>query len=154
LTERSKGEVAVLQVDAGHMFSDQLSAAGFSPETLTRNEWVLRGLDLLDAAALNVSHRDVGFLATLTGSTAYTASAKRFPALGRFVSANVVPVDASVRPFAPYVIRDVTATRAGDRPLRVGFLGLSELPPGFAGPRAKIDIGGYTLTDPMAAAAG
>ena len=151
--ERSSGEIAVLQLDAGHMFSDQVTPSGFSDETRTRNEWILRGFELLDPGALNVSHRDIGFLATLMEEKAHASAAKRFPVLGRFVSANVVPLDARVRPFAPYVVREVAAKRIGDRPLRIGVIGLTEVPSGLGGPRAKIDVGGYTLVDPLAAAA-
>jgi 2',3'-cyclic-nucleotide 2'-phosphodiesterase (5'-nucleotidase family) len=151
--ERSNREIAVLQLDAGHMFSDQVTQSGFSDQTRTRNEWILRGFELLDPGALNVSHRDVGYLATLMADTAHAAASKRFPVLDRFVSANVVPIDTAVRPFAPFVVREVASKRIGERPLRIGIIGLTEIPSSLGGPRAKVDIGGYTLVDPFAAAA-
>lgn len=135
------------------MFSDQVTPQGFSAEVRARNEWVLRGFGLLDPIGLNVSHRDLGFLATLTRRDAYDASVKELPVLSRFVSANVVPLDDSVRPFAPYLITEVRGKRLGDKPLRIGVLGLTELPSGFANARQKVDVGGYTITDPTAAAA-
>ena len=135
------------------MFSDQRTPAGFGPESLVRNEWMLRGYELLDPAALNVSHKDLAYLATLTRKAIVADSLKKFPVLERYISANVTPIGDSVRPFAPYLIREVKAKRIGERPFKVGILGLTELPSGQVSPKSKIDIGGYTITDPKLAAA-
>jgi 2',3'-cyclic-nucleotide 2'-phosphodiesterase (5'-nucleotidase family) len=68
----------------------------------------------------------------MMGAANHKANARQYPFLDKLVSANVRPTDASLVPFKPYMIVEARGKRLGDRPVRVGFLGLSQLvPPPF-----------------------
>jgi hypothetical protein len=145
--------VPILQVDAGHLFSDDLSPTGFADDVRLKNEWVLRGYDALGAVAANVSFRDLPFAASLMKEAGYGERAKEFPIIERLVAANITPTDKSVRPFKPYVIREIQGKRLGAKPLRIGILGLTHLPQVAAGGRERRTVGGFTISDPFAMAA-
>lgn len=151
LASATKGEIPILQVDAGHSLADGSEDGGFTPELRVKNDFVLRGFGRIGLAAANVSHYDVAYLDERMRTATVGASRREFPALDSFVSANVVPVDAKVAPFKPYVIREVRGARLGSAPVRVGFLGLSETPPTGAGPNRDI-VGGYRVTNAIEAA--
>jgi len=80
----------------------------------------------------------------------YEKNSKQFPALESFVSANLTPLDPAVRPFQPYVIREVRGARLGADPVRVGFLGLTEAP--LLNGRTAERLGAYRIGDPVEAA--
>jgi hypothetical protein len=143
------GNVPLVQVDAGHSLSSGPGAAGLTDEARVRDDYLLRGFESLHVTAANVSHRDLPYLAERMRASDYERNVKQFPALESYVSANVTPIDASYRAFRPYVIREVRGARIGDKPVRVGFLGLTELAPG--GATATI-AGAYRIGDPVAAA--
>jgi hypothetical protein len=146
VVEKTGGKVAVLQVDAGHLFE-----TGSRPGLVlvdnaeVKNEWVLRACDVLGFRAANVTGADLSFLAKFTETAGYEDRVRQYPALTRFVSANVVPEDAKHVAFKPYVIEEVASERFGSSPLRVGILGVTYTTKNDA------SIHGYKLTDPMAA---
>jgi 2',3'-cyclic-nucleotide 2'-phosphodiesterase (5'-nucleotidase family) len=146
LHKQVNGEVPVLQLDAGHMFSDELKYQGIMDDVREKNAWMLRAFDTFHVAAANVSPRDLPYLGELMASGEHAANAKKYPMLNRMISANVVPASPAVAAFKPYVIEEVKGKRIGAKPLRVAILGLSEVP------RANSATGGYTVTDPVEAA--
>ena len=147
LTKQVNGEVPVLQLDAGHMFTDELKYQGMMDDARVKNAWMLRAYDAFRVAAANVSPRDLPYLGEMMAASAHDANLKQYPMLGRMVSANAVPASPAVAAFKPYVVEEVHGKRLGARPLKVAVLGLTEVPrPGSA-------TGGYTVTDPVEAAA-
>ncbi len=148
LEKRLNGHAAVIAVDAGRLFDPAKPQSEAIYDAAVKNEWILRGLGTADFAALNVAVADLKTLDVWRSKDGYAARLAEFPALDRFISANVEPATADVVGFQPYVIRDV-APSASSGPadhIRVGILGLSELPDKVApGSRWKV-------SDPLAAA--
>lgn len=140
------GKAAVLQLDAGRIFAGE-AANGFAApgDIAVQNEWVLRAAEELNLAAANVSAYDLAFLSKLMEANGYEARLTAHPVLGRFVSANVVPASARQRAFAPYLVTEVKSERFGAKPLRIGLLGVTEVP------KSGATVSGYTITDPYAA---
>ncbi|HQR37577.1 MAG TPA: hypothetical protein PLF26_04165 [Blastocatellia bacterium] len=146
LLKQVDGQVAVLQVDCGHIFSDDQAGKTSAEDVRVKNEWVLRAYEQFKLQAANVSQRDLPFLATMMTKADYAANLKQFPMLDRMVSANVVPASDAVVAFKPYVIVDVRSKRAGAKPVRVGILGVSDQQ------AEKKPVAGYNITDPVEAA--
>ncbi len=147
----TSGQVPLLQVDAGHALASTAGPNGLTDEARVKNDYVLRSFDGLRMAAANVSYRDVAYLAERMRAADFTKTVKEFPALETFVSANLTPSDATIKPFKPYVIREVKGARLGAKPLRIGFLGLTEAPPSADG-IPTTQIGAYRIVDPGEAA--
>jgi hypothetical protein len=146
----TSGQVPLLQVDAGHSLSAVAGPNGLGEEARVRDDYMLRAFESLHVTAANASYRDVAYLAIRMRSEDYEKNVKQFPALESFVSANLTPVDAAVRPFKPYVIREVQGARLGPSPVRVGFLGVTEAPV-LNGQLAE-RLGAYRISDPVEAA--
>lgn len=148
LAKRTEGRAAVLSVDAGRIFDPARQQAGAIYDAAIKNEWILRGLATADLAVLNVAAADLMVLDAWRSKDGYSRRISEFPALDRFVSANVEPASAEVTAFPPYVVREVApAVTSGpaDR-IRVGFLGLTE-PPDAVAPGSR-----WKVNDPVAAA--
>ncbi len=146
LEAQTGGKAVVLQLDAGRMFSrDTTPGLVLVDDFAVKNEWLLRAAEAVNLRAVNVTAYDLAALAPYTASNGYESRAKQHPALDRLVSANVVPTDAKMHAFKPYVIEEVTSPRFGAKPVRVGILGVTEVP--TAGPSVE----GYTIGDPIAA---
>lgn len=126
-------DVATLQVDAGHSMADGANASGvLYPDSVTRNDWVVKAFDELGLDAVNASHREALYLSRFLGSEeAWRKAVAERPVLGRFVSANVRPARAGMAALPAYVVRELAGARAG-RPARVAFVGVSEPYPTLA----------------------
>lgn len=148
LAKRVEGRSAILSVDAGRIFDPARPQSEAIYDAAIKNEWLLRGLGVADFAALNVSAADLKTLDPWRSKDGFADRAREFPALDRFVSANVEAASGDVVGFQPYVIREVSPPSSpamADR-IRVGFIGLTEMPDKvLPGSRWKI-------SDPMAAA--
>ena len=147
LSKQVNGEVPVLQLDAGNMFSDDFNVKGASEDPRAKDEWMLRAYEQFQLTAANVSPRDLPYLGQMMTKDAYKANLKNFPMLGRMVSANAIPASKDVMPFKPFVVEEVRGKRIGAKPLRIGILGLTEKPLVAGAP-----TGGYTISDPLEAA--
>lgn len=142
------GKAAVLQVDAGRLFApDQGAGAVSVDDPKLKNAWTLRAADLAGIRAANAAIYDLPYLTTMMAVDGYEKRVAEFPMLDRFVSVNAVPANKSLRPFKPYVIVEVAAVRLGAKPLRVGILGVTEMP------KSGDRVGGYTILDPAKALA-
>lgn len=138
--------VAVVQLDAGNQFQTAYPPGYAHVDDLAiKNDWVLRAAQRIDLRAGNVTALDLPYLAKMYETAGYDARKAQNPVLDRFVSANVVPADASHKAFKPYVIEEVKAPRLGAAPLRVGVIGVTEIP------KAGASVAGYTIGDPFAA---
>lgn len=146
VVELTKGQAGLLRLDAGGAFDDTVDTGKNEVIPHIRNEWVLRGYLSTDVAAINVSVSDLRYLSPMNVSEDRPARLARFPMLGRIVSANVVPVRPGIVPFLPYIVHEVPAPRAGDRPVRVGIVGVSA-----AGAGSEAGAFGYKVEDPIVA---
>jgi hypothetical protein len=153
LNKLTSGQVPIVQVDAGHFFSDETGDKGMTTDTRIKNNWMLRGFDTLGIAAANVSYRDVPYLATVMESAGFEQRRKDFPAIDALVSTNVAPADASRKPFKPYIIREVSGARIGPKPLRVAILGLSAVPTTAKLVKGRWLFEGFAFAEPVEAAA-
>lgn len=140
------GRAPVLKLDAGHMFASPTAEGQVAVEdAAVKNEWVLKASEMIGLRAANVSPYDLSYLTRAMAADGYDARRAAHPMLDRLVSANVVPADATVRPFKPYVVEEVRGERLGAAPLRVGIIGVTEVP--SSGPT----VAGYKITDPLEA---
>lgn len=148
LARLTEGRVAVLSVDAGRIFDPAKKQSEAVYDAAIKNEWILRGLGAADFAAMNVAVADLRALDPWRTKVGYDERVKEFPALDRFISANVEAASADVVGFKPYVIREVAppASSAPADVIRVGIIGLSEMPD-------KVEPGSrWKVSDPLAAA--
>jgi hypothetical protein len=153
LSKLTSGQVPILQVDAGHFFSDVVGEKGMATDTRIKNSWMLRAFAALGLTAANVGFRDIPYLSMVMESAGFEERLKQYPALGALVSANVEPADASKRGFKPYVVREVTGGRLGSKPIRVGFLGLTEVPATAKNVKGRWILDGFAIAEPVAVAA-
>lgn len=152
LAGATKREVAIVHADAGRAFADALVDGKMADDVRVKNEWMLRSFERLDVPAVNVAASDLVFLAPMTATRGYAAREKRFPALARLVSTNVVPKTPAARAFPASAVRTVKSARLGGAPLRVGFLGVTELPAGAVAKRLEGALKDYEIKDPVEAA--
>ncbi|MBL8170938.1 MAG: hypothetical protein JNJ50_22465 [Acidobacteria bacterium] len=139
-------DVAVLQVDAGYIFSDDLNSAknDLRDDARLMNDWLVRGNDALGLDVVNLGYRDIRYASTLLRPDAKLKLEK-----STLLSANVKATgNEQVNP-APYVIKVVTGKRL-PQPVRIAFIGLSDLAPDEH--KDAIAASGYTIADPLAAA--
>jgi len=144
LAKATKGEAPIVHADAGRAFAEPSEPGPMPDDVRIKNEWMLRAFDALGVAAINVAHADLAYLAPVMVKKDFSSRAKRFPALSRLVSANVVAANKTVRPFEPYLVRTVSGGRLGKSAVRVGFLGVTEA-------TEKLATSDYTISDPVEA---
>lgn len=142
----TSGGAALFRVDAGGAFDDTIDTGRNEVIPHIRDEWVLRGYAAQDFAAINVAPSDLHYLSQMNVVSDRPSRLEKFPMLGRVISANVVPESRAIVEFQPYLIRTVASTRVGERPLRVGFIGVTQPPDDAASPRY-----GYAYGDPVKA---
>jgi len=152
LTKLTTNQVPIIQVDAGHFFSDDVGEKGMTMDTRIKNNWMLRGFDLLGLTAANVSYRDLPYLNTLMASTGFDQRRKDYPAIDVLLSSNIVPEDASHKPFKSSLVREVTSPRIGAKPIRVGIIGVSAVPPTAKLVKGRWLSEGFAFTEPVEAA--
>ena len=139
-------EAATLLVDAGYIFSDDLTSdgAGLKPDARLMNDWIVRANETMPLSVVNLSYRDLRYAGELLRPDAKLNARK-----SAFVSANIKAASASRTNPAPYVIRTVTSKRLKE-PVRIAFIGLSDTP--TEEQRDSVAASGFTIEDPLAAA--
>jgi 2',3'-cyclic-nucleotide 2'-phosphodiesterase (5'-nucleotidase family) len=151
LSKATGGQIPLLQVDVGHSLADATGGLGTPEERRVKNDFVLRAFAALKLDVANVSHYELQYLEERMRATDYAKNLERFPALDTFTSANVTPINSNYKPFKPYVIREVKGARLGAAPIRVGFLGLSEVPLTASGP-GRDTLGNFRIQNALEAA--
>ncbi len=132
-------EAATMMVDAGHIFSDEVSASGeLNADAKLMNDWIVRANEQMDLAVVNLSYRDLQYAQRL-----FDPNAPLRPEKAALVSANIKIPNADI---APYTIKTLSAKRL-KKPVRIAFIGLSELPPDDK--KAALAKHGFTLADPL-----
>src|SRR5215831_10937224 len=104
-------DAAILQVDAGYIFSDDLNLEGADLRADARlmNDWIVRANEAMNLDVVNLGYRDLLYAGSLL-----KPDAKFKPEKSSLISANVKALNAGeadrARP-APYVIKIVTGKR-------------------------------------------
>ena len=135
-------DAATLMVDAGHIFSDELSEnTELNADAKLMNDWIVRANEQMEMAVVNLSYRDLHYAQRL-----FTPNAALKPEKASLISANVKIPNANI---APYTIKTLLAKRL-KKPLRIAFIGLSEAPSDDR--KEAIAKQGFTVADPLESA--
>src|SRR5215468_8917437 len=146
--ERSP-DAAILQVDAGYIFSDDLNVegTGLRDDARLMNDWIVRANEVMGLDVVNLGFRDLLYAGSLL-----KPDADFKPEKSSLISANVKPINAGeagrVAP-APYVIKIVTGKRL-PQPVRIAFIGLSDVAPDER--KDMVAKSGFVINDPLSAA--
>ena len=142
-------DAAILQVDAGYIFSDDmnLEGTGLRADAKLMNDWIVRANEVMGLDVVNLGFRDLLYAGSLL-----KADAKLKPEKSSLISANVKAMNVGdadrARP-APYVIKIVTGKRL-PQPVRIAFIGLSDVAPDER--KDLVAKSGFEIEDPLAAA--
>jgi 2',3'-cyclic-nucleotide 2'-phosphodiesterase (5'-nucleotidase family) len=139
-------EAAVLMVDAGHIFSDDVNEeeTALRADAQLMNDWIVRANEQMPLEVVNLSFRDLRYASQLLQKDAKLKTEK-----STLISANIKAVDAGRVNPAPYVIKTVTGKRL-PKPVRIAFIGLSDAPPENL--KAAVAHSGFVVEDVLAAA--
>ncbi|QQS46086.1 MAG: hypothetical protein IPM66_19550 [Acidobacteriota bacterium] len=141
---RRSPDAAVLQVDAGYIFSDEKKAdsSGLKEDALLMNDWIVRANEAMNLDLVNLSWLDLPYAGRLLGPDAQLK-----PEKSTLISSNIKAADGSRVSPAPWVIKVVTGRRL-TRPVRIAFIGVSDrAPEDRAGEVAR---SGFVIEDPLA----
>ena len=140
--ERSPG-VAMLQVDAGNIFSDERndSDKNLRQDARLMNDWIVRADDVLGLDVLNLSYKDIDYAASFLKPDATLK-----PGKSAVISSNIRAVDGAHLSPEPYVIRIVTGKRLA-RPVRIAFIGVSDTAPDEM--KDRVAASGFVINDPF-----
>lgn len=143
---RRSPDAALLQVDAGYIFNDELNYEGtdLRADARVMNDSIVRANEAMGMDVVNLGYRDLRYAAKL-----FAPDAKVKPEKTALVSANVRPAKAGGAAPAPYVIKIATGKRL-PRPVRIAFIGLSDAAPEEF--RGDVEASGFAIGDPLAAA--
>jgi 2',3'-cyclic-nucleotide 2'-phosphodiesterase (5'-nucleotidase family) len=139
-------DAAIIQVDAGYIFSDDANAAkdGLREDARLMNEWIVRANELMNLDIVNLSYRDLPFASSLLKPDVQRRSEK-----SALISANIKPVDGTRIAPKPYIIKLVTGARL-PKSVRIAFIGLSDYVPDNL--KDAVARSGFVIEDPLAAA--
>jgi 2',3'-cyclic-nucleotide 2'-phosphodiesterase (5'-nucleotidase family) len=139
-------DAAVLQVDAGYIFSDDrnLDGTDLREDARVMNDWIVRANEAMNLDLVNLGYRDLAYAASLL-----KPGAKLVPEKSTLISANIKAADGSRTSPAPYVIKTVTGKRL-QKPVRIAFIGLTDLAPDER--KDAVAGSGFAIEDPFAAA--
>jgi hypothetical protein len=143
---RRSPDAAIIQADAGYIFSDDPIGAGtdLREDARLMNDWIVRAGEAMNLDIVNLSYRDLLYAGSLL-----KPDAKLRPEKSSLISANIKAADSNRLDPAPYVIKTVTGKRL-PKPVRIAFIGLSD-----AAPEAHKDAvarSGFVINDPLSAA--
>jgi len=121
-------DVPFLHVDTGSFFSDRAdpTTGDLAEDVIVGNEWVIRAYEQMKLDAVNLSYHDLPQLARCFRSEEFRRHVAETPVVRRFLSANVRPREASHASPQPYLLRELSGERLKGRPLRIGFIGVTE----------------------------
>ncbi len=139
-------DVAILQVDAGYIFSDDLNLEGADLRADARlmNDWIVRANEEMSLDVVNLGYRDL-----LYASSLLKPDAKQKLEKSSLISANIkASGEGRVNP-APYVIKVVTGKRLANS-VRIAFIGLSDAAPNDR--KELVAKSGFVINDPLSAA--
>lgn len=143
---RRSPDAAVLQVDAGYIFSDDRNTAGtdLRDDARLMNDWIVRGNEAVGLDVVNLSYRDLRYASSLLRK-----DARLKPEKSTLISANIKAADDTHVNPAPYVIKIATGKRL-PQPVRIALIGLTDLAP--EDQKDAVAASGLKIEDPLAAA--
>ncbi len=137
----------MLNVDVGHMFSDEFDIAhqeNLREDAVVMNDWMLKGFSKYKLDAANISYRDLRYGSVMFAKDKYDARIKETPMIDEMVSANLIPAKDldKVNAPKPYIIREISGKRFGSKSsVKVGFIGLTQPGPG--------EKTGFVISEPL-----
>ncbi len=139
-------DAAILQVDAGYIFNDDLNLEGtdLRDDARLMNDWIVRANEAMSLDVVNLGFHDLLYAGSLLKPDAKLKLEK-----STLISANVKAADEGRAGPAPYVIKVVTCKRL-PQPVRIAFIGLSD-----AAPDERKDLvakSGFVIDDPLISA--
>jgi len=136
-------DAAVLQVDAGYIFSDDLNAVGdtLREDARLMNDWIVRANETMSLDVVNLGYRDLRYADLLLRPDATLKLEK-----SALISSNIKSADAAHINPAPYVIKTVTANRLA-QPVRIAFIGVSDTAPDDQ--QNAVKASGFVINDPF-----
>jgi hypothetical protein len=139
-------DAAILQVDAGYIFSDDMNLDGtdLRADAKLMNDWIVRANEAMGLDVVNLGFRDLPYAGSLLKPGANVK-----PEKSSLISANVKAAGPDRVSPAPYVIKTVTGKRL-PQPLRIAFIGLSDAAPDER--KDQVAKSGFVIDDPLTAA--
>jgi len=125
--------------------SDERSAHGrIRPDMTVKDDWVFKAYNQFAVDVANISSHDLPYFSTALEKAAFARRVSAEPLLNRLVSANTLSEAAGFVAPRPFIVREVPSRQPGAKPVRVAFIGLTEITPA---PPA-----GFKFVDPAEAA--
>jgi hypothetical protein len=139
-------DAAVVQVDAGYIFSDDTneSTKDLRGDARLMNDWIVRANEAMGLDIVNLSYHDLLYAGSLL-----KPDAKLKPGRSNLISANVRAANTSGANPTPYVIKEITGKRL-PQPVRIAFIGLSDIEPDEM--KEAVAKSGFVINDPLEAA--
>lgn len=126
-------QIPSLLVDSGYFLSDEHSAHGaLRPDVRAKDEAVFRSYDQFPVDVVNVSSHDLRYISSLLAKSEFARRAESQPVLKRLVSANTVTQSPDMISPQPFIIREISGRQmngAATKPVKVAFVGLTEIEP-------------------------
>lgn len=143
-------EAAIVMADVGRIFADETNGDSneLRPDARVMNDWIVRANEVMNLEIVNLSYRDLPYAGTLLQPDTATPEHPK-PEKSALLSANVKVTDNWRENPAPYLIKTVTGRRL-KLPVRIAFIGLSDLPPENF--KERVAANGFVINDPLAAA--
>ena len=115
-------------MDTGFFTADDRSTHGrLRPDAVTKNQWVVKSYSEFAADVLNVSSHDLRYIAAARSEITRNKDVEPF--FDRLVSANTVDAQTGSQIVRPFIVREVASRQAGAKPLKIAFVGLTEITP-------------------------
>jgi 2',3'-cyclic-nucleotide 2'-phosphodiesterase (5'-nucleotidase family) len=126
-------QVPSLLVDSGYFLSDERGAHGeLRPDVRAKDEAVLKSYDQFPVDVANISSHDLRYISLLLTKPEFARQSESQSILKRLVSANAVSDSPDMISPQPFIIREISSRQmngAAAKPIRVAFVGLTELVP-------------------------
>jgi hypothetical protein len=143
-------DAAIVMADVGRIFADesQEGRRELRADARLMNDWIVRANEVMNLELVNLSYRDLPYAGDLLQPGDSTPEQPK-PEKSALLSANVKVTDAARENPAPYIIKTVTGKRL-KLPVRIAFIGLSDLPPDNF--KERVAAEGFVIHDPLATA--
>jgi hypothetical protein len=137
-------KVPALLVDSGNVFAEDRTKHGDTRvDGVAKNEWMLKAQDQFHVDVVNLSAGDLTYYGKALTKAELARKSASHPVFKRFVSANIKSDSPDFVTPPPFMVREVPQVNSS-KPLRVAFIGLSEISP--------TPLPGIKIADPIESA--
>jgi 2',3'-cyclic-nucleotide 2'-phosphodiesterase (5'-nucleotidase family) len=144
LFQQKAGGIPVLVVDSGNSLASDINAHGVvRPDVRVKDDWILKSFDQFKVDVINVAAPDLRYVSTVLAKPAGDIAGAP-AAIKRMISANITSEAGAANPLQPFLVRDVPPRKAGLKPLRIAFVGLTA--------KGNTPPNGSKISDPIEAA--